>query len=280
MDFVKMHALGNDFVIIDFRQQPLDASMLKDDDKRVQRLSDRKTGIGCDQLVVLEGGDDLSSVRMAIYNPDGSQARACGNATRCVAGLLIPSIGDSLIVKTIAADLPCVLDSPHCVRVEMGPPGLHWDQIPLSEDVSTLDLCGLISSGPLKNGCAVNVGNPHVVFFVTDVSFVDIEQHGAALERHPLLPDRANISAVQILSADLIRLRVWERGAGHTRACGTAACAAVVAATRRSLLPSRHRVRVDMEGGALDVIFDGVSVTMIGEFSFSFSGRISSQLWG
>jgi diaminopimelate epimerase len=261
--FLKMHGAGNDFIVIDERSVPLDLSP-----EQVRRLADRHTGIGCDQFITLHpkpAGTDADLV-MRIRNPDGSEAGACGNATRCVAELLFEQTGHPFqVIRTIAGDLAAERLADGRFRVDMGPAGLEWGDIPLAYAADTLHL-------PLPGdpaGCSM--GNPHATFFVDDVGVAG--RDGPALEVHPLFPKRANIGFAQVLAVDRMRLRVWERGAGLTLACGSGACAAVVNAYRRGL--TGRQVMVEMDGGVLEIAYraDG-HVLMAGPAATSFRGEI------
>jgi diaminopimelate epimerase len=269
--FLKMHGLGNDFVVIDARQQPLAL-----DDARARAIADRHTGVGCDQLIVIEKPRDKGAdAVMRIHNADGGEVLACGNASRCVADLLMKETGrDHVVLETGAGLLDAERASHGRVSVDMGPARLDWREIPLAkaQDTGKLDL----ALGPLKDPVAVSMGNPHAVFFVNDVTRIDIASLGPVLERHSLFPERANIGVAQILSPERIRLRVWERGAGLTKACGTGACAALVAAARRGLTGRKAVVVVD--GGELEIEWqnDG-HVLMTGPVAISFTGELPEE---
>jgi diaminopimelate epimerase len=209
---------------------------------------------------------------MRIYNPDGSEAGACGNATRCVAHWLGAEAGQTdLTIRTISGDLPATILADGRVRVDMGPVRLGWAEVPLAQPQDTLhvDLARDLVADP----AAASMGNPHATFFVPDLGAVDIERIGPSLEHDPIFPERANIGFVQVLGRDRIRLRVWERGAGLTLACGSGACAALVNAARRDLTGRRATVLVD--GGELEIEWreDG-HVLMTGPVATSFTGEI------
>ena len=229
--FHKMHGLGNDFVVLDDRHRALAMTPT-----RAAALADRRTGIGCDQLILLEPGTDGADVFIRIRNPDGSEAGACGNATRCIASLVAAEAGrDRVVVRTIAGDLPAeaLPGGPLGTlwRVDMGPARLGWQEVPLAAEMDTLHLP--LGRGVLLDPAACSMGNPHATFFVPDLDAVPLAALGPALETDPVFPERANIGVVQILSPEHIRLAVWERGAGLTLACGSGACAALVNAARR-----------------------------------------------
>ena len=262
IDFHKMHGAGNDFVVLDERVQPLGL-----DAAAIARLADRRTGIGCDQLVLLQVPDPQSddTVRVRFYNADGSEAGACGNATRCVASLLAEGRpGTELRIRTNAGVLSASVHDTGQVTVDMGQPGLEWRQIPLSHQVDTLHLP--IGGDPA--GCSM--GNPHATFFDVEL---DPARAGPDLETDPLFPERANIGFAQIVSRERMRLVVWERGAGLTLACGSGACAAVVNAVRRNL--TDRRVTVEMPGGELTIAWDDLGhVQMTGPAVVSFTGQV------
>ncbi len=267
--FTKMHGLGNDFVVFDAR-----AAALPLTDAKVRALADRHTGIGCDQLIILEPPRaGLADVFMRIRNADGGEVNACGNATRCVADAVMREKGtDHVVIETAAGLLDAARASDERIQVDMGPARLDWREIPLREACDTAHVN--LSLGPLSDPVAVNMGNPHAVFFVSDATAIDLARLGPKLEHHPIFPERANIGIAQILAPDRLRLRVWERGAGITLACGSGACAALVAAARRGLTGRRAFVVVD--GGELEIEWlpDG-HVAMTGPVATSFSGDVA-----
>jgi diaminopimelate epimerase len=262
MPFLKMHGAGNDFVVVDGRATALPLSPA-----RIAALSDRRSGIGCDQFITLEPAGPGADVFMRIHNPDGSEAGACGNATRCVATLLHAQTGRrDVVVQTIAGALPAVVRNDG-VAVDMGVPRLDWADIPLAAATDTLHL-------PLEGDpAALSMGNPHATLFVTDLSAAPVAALGPALERHALFPDRANIGFAQILAPDRIRLRVWERGAGLTLACGSGACAALVNAHRRGL--AGRAATMVLDGGTLHIAWrDDGHVIMTGPAVTAFQGTV------
>ena len=264
-----MHGLGNDFVIVDAREVPFAPTP-----SQAQRIADRHFGVGCDQLIVLEPPQDATAeVFMRIFNADGSQAEACGNATRCVADLLMQEAGTNAVtIETLAGLLKATREGAF-IRVDMGPPRLDWQAIPLARemDTTTLDF----TFGPLNQPVAVNMGNPHVVFFVDNVDDVPLSEFGPEIEYDPLFPERANVSIVENRGGGELRLRVWERGAGITQACGSAACAAVVAASLRGLV--ERRARIELDGGVLTLEWDtNDHVLMTGAVSYVFAGHVFS----
>jgi diaminopimelate epimerase len=272
--FRKMHGLGNDFVVLDGRARPISLGA-----SAVRALADRHTGIGCDQVIVLEPPrHPAAQLFMQICNPDGSEAEACGNATRCIADLIRREGGERrLTIETMAGLLEAEVLPDGRVAVDMGAPRIGWDEIPLARPADTdhLDL----ALGPLSDPVCTNLGNPHATFFVADAAAVDLAALGPALENHPLFPQRANIGVAAIESPRHIRLRVWERGTGVTRACGSGACAALVAACRRGL--TGREAAVELDGGVLDIAWraDG-HVIMTGPAAQSFTGSFDAALIG
>ena len=266
LDFLKMQALGNDFVILDARvgDLGLDAAL-------IGRITDRRFGIGCDQLIVLETSDK-TDVFMRIYNADGSAAGACGNATRCVADIILTEKNAQEIgIETISGILKATRHDAENITIDMGPPKLEWNQIPLAEKCDTLNVP--VAVGSFAGPVAVNMGNPHAVFFVTDVEKQPVDISGRLLENHPIFPERANIEFVEVKTRDEVRMRVWERGAGITLACGSGACAAAVAAIRRDL--TNRKVKIVMDGGPLFIEWresDG-HVLMTGCYNYVFKGQ-------
>jgi diaminopimelate epimerase len=259
--FHKMHGLGNDFVIFDAREEPL--SM---DEPLARALSDRKTGVGCDQLIVLEKSS-VADLRMRIWNHDGIEVESCGNASRCVVALTHArtiETGGGLVEGTEqGSDIEVSLSEPH----------FEWDKIPISYAMSTNPLP--MGWGELDNPIALNVGNPHVVFFVENADGIDLDELGPRIEHDPVFPQRINVNVAEI-HPDGIRLRTWERGAGITRACGTGASATAVAAilTKRVRSP----VKVTMRGGSLTIAWEpGQPIRMSGSATYVFKGEIDLE---
>lgn len=274
LPFVKMHGLGNDFVVVDAR-----ASAFAPDAARVRALADRRTGVGCDQLIVVEKARNaLADAFMRIRNADGGEVAACGNATRCVAALLMREKGEKhAIIETAAGLLDAEATAEGLIGVDMGRVSFDWRDIPLAQAVDPLHLP--VEAGPLRDGLAVNVGNPHAVFFVDDVARLPLEHFGPLIERHPLFPERTNVGAVTVLAPDRLRVRVWERGVGLTRACGTGACAAAVAAAKRGL--SERAVTVELDGGNLRIAWlRDDHVLMTGPVATAFTGVLDPSLTG
>ena len=270
--FIKMHGLGNDFVIIDARGEPLEIGA-----EAARRIADRRTGVGCDQLIVLgKARNRDAQAFMAIRNADGGESAACGNATRCVAALLMNESGNDEAVIETEAGILIGTGGDGGVTVDMGEPGLKWNQVPLADKADTLALdLGKAAPGP---AVACSMGNPHATFFVDDLAAIDIPAIGPGLENHSAFPERANIGFAQILDRDHIRLRVWERGAGLTPACATGSCAAVVGGVRRKLLD--WRVRCTLDGGELTVEWreEDNHVLMTGPVSAAFTGILNPSL--
>jgi diaminopimelate epimerase len=269
--FLKMNGLGNDFVVVEARSAPFSPSAAD-----VRAIADRARGIGCDQLIAIEPTEDADA-RVRFWNADGQEIAACGNGTRCVGWLLMQASGqDQAVIETKAGRLVASRAGERLVSVDMGKPGLDWTQIPLAEahDTATLDV--KLSDNPALAAPAacVSMGNPHVVFFVDDLQAARIETVGPAVARHPLFPEGVNVGFAQVQSRERIRLRVWERGVGLTQACGTGACAALVAAARRGLT-TRSAVLV-LDGGELLVDWragDG-HVIMTGPAAVDFAGAL------
>jgi diaminopimelate epimerase len=275
IQFRKMHGLGNDFVVLDAR-----AGALELDAGAARRIADRHTGVGCDQLIVIEPPRrDGADAFMRIRNADGGEVEACGNAARCVAELVMRERGRArATLETVAGLLEAEEAGPLRVTVDMGAPRTDWREIPLARACDTLN--APIAADGLADPVCTSMGNPHATFFVADADAVDLAVLGPRLEHHPLFPARANIGIVQVLAPDRLRFRVWERGAGITPACGTGACAALVGAHRRGLAGRRAEVIAD--GGPLDVHWreaDG-HVLMTGAVAVSFTGTLDPSLLG
>ena len=262
--FVKMHGLGNDFVVLDGRDQALPELATAS----VCRIADRREGIGCDQLIVLGPPQSRQcDVRMRIFNADGGEAEACGNASRAIAILL----GHDAKVET-AGGIISVSPRAGGARVDMGMPRFDWDAVPLAYPMDTLAMP--VGWDDLTNPVAVNIGNPHVVFFVPDCDSVALDRIGPQIETDALFPERVNVNVATVESRERIRLRVWERGAGLTRACGTGACATAVAAMQRGLV--ERSVAVALPGGELSIGWhEDDRITMAGPATESFRGSFA-----
>jgi len=268
--FVKMHGAGNDFVVLDTRIHAISLTPTA-----ASRIADRHRGVGCDQIILIEPAEDADAF-MRILNADGSESGACGNATRCVAALLAAENGARhLSIRTAAGLLHATIKGPNFVEVDMGEPLFDWSEVPLLEPMDTLSL--RLAMGPVENPAACSMGNPHATFFVEDLRRLPIETIGPALERARIFPERANIGFARIDAPDRIRLRVWERGAGLTMACGSGACAALVNANRRGL--AARRADIEMDGGTLTITWrDDNHVLMEGPVAIAFDGHLSPEL--
>jgi diaminopimelate epimerase len=268
--FHKMHGLGNDFVVIDARVTPVSLS-----EAHIRAIADRHTGVGFDQLIIIEPSTDADA-RMRIFNADGGEVEACGNATRCVTRLLgsdvrIETLGGILHGRT-TDDIPG-----GGATIDLGAPRFDWQTIPLAYAMDTRDMP--VGWDGLERPTAVNVGNPHVVFFVPDAQAVPLEILGPRIETDPLFPERVNVNVATITGPDRIDLRVWERGVGLTLACGTGACATAVAAIRLGL--ATGPVTVTLPGGALEIAWSpGESIMMTGAATHVFSGEIDTGWLG
>ncbi len=262
--FLKMHGLGNDFVVIDARDaaDPVDAALAK-------ALGDRHRGVGFDQLAVIRSGNGVAA-KVDYWNSDGSMADACGNATRCVAQLLLAETKtDNLTLRTGRGDLYCEDAGNGLIRVNMLHPQLTWAEVPLARDV---DLNALPIEG--KPGAA-GMGNPHCVFVVADISAVNLAQIGPQIEHHPLFPQRTNVEFCQNLDRQNVRLRVWERGGMVTLACGSGACAAAVVLHRQGHTDSA--ITLHLDGGKLHIDWRDDGVWMTGATALVFEGTLSPE---
>jgi len=268
--FRKMHGLGNDFVVLDARGAALPITP-----RRAAAIADRRLGVGCDQVIILEPVAEGADVFMRIRNPDGSEAGACGNATRCVAALVAEALGrDRVVVRTIAGDLPVDRRPGDLWCADMGPARLDWRDVPLAWAMDTLHVP--LGQDGVADPAACSMGNPHATFFVPDLDRVPVTTLGPGFEQDPIFPDRANIGFVQVMSPDHLRLVVWERGAGLTLACGSGACAAMVNAHRRGL--TGRAARISMPGGDLFMEWrqDG-HVLMTGPVATAFTGQVDPK---
>ena len=260
---MKMHGLGNDFVVVDSRVREWTIST-----DLAKAVADRHTGVGFDQLVVIRPGDDTCDAHLVFLNADGSTAGACGNATRCVARFLMQESGvDCLRLATERGVLQAREAQGGQVSVNMGLPLLRWDEVPLARDLDTLNL-------PIKGDpVATGMGNPHCTFFVDDVDATDLAAFGPGIEHHPLFPERTNVQIARIIGQDHIRVRVWERGVGLTLASGSSSCAVAVAAARRGL--TGRKVRIDLDGGRLEIDWREDGVWMTGPTAHVFSATLT-----
>lgn len=273
--FLKMNGLGNDFVVVEARSAPFSPTA-----EEVRAIASREGGIGCDQLIVVEPPSPQESpgvdARVRFWNADGEEVSACGNGTRCVGWLLMQSSGkDAAVIETKAGRLFAARAGERLVSVDMGEPRLDWREIPLAAEHDTRALDVRLSDHPALQtppGC-VSMGNPHVVFFVDDIKAAPVAEAGPAIERHPLFPEHVNAGFAQVVDRNHIRLRVWERGAGLTKACGTGACAALVAAARRDLVDRTATLILD--GGELLIEWRADNhVIMTGPAAVDFMGEL------
>jgi diaminopimelate epimerase len=272
LDFVKMHGLGNDFVILDARDHALTL-----DTGAARAIADRHRGIGCDQILLIEPAKTaIGTAFMRIRNADGSEAEACGNGARCVALLLMAQTRtDRVVLETLGGPVSAQHAGDHRIAVDMGEPRLGWREIPLAKDCDTLHVP--LSLGALGDPVCTSMGNPHATFFVRDLGAIDIAALGPKLEHDPIFPARANIGVAQIVSPKRIRVRIWERGDGLTLACGSGACATLVAAARRGL--SERRAEIVADGGTLEIDWRADNhVIMTGAVATSFRGTIDPNL--
>lgn len=262
--FMKMHGLGNDFVVIDRRAYPLEMTP-----ELARGIGDRHRGVGFDQLALIDAGTD-SDLALTFYNADGTVSAACGNATRCIAQYEMQASGSaSLTLRTERGILQAEDAGGGLTRVNMGAPLLEWNDVPLAREMDTLHLP--IEGDPVATG----MGNPHCTFFVDDAERLDIAFFGPQFEHHPLFPERTNVEAVEVLSQTAIRLRIWERGTGVTLASGSCSCAAAVAAARRRL--TGRKVDVHVDGGVLEIDWREDGVWMTGPTMHVFTGTLTAD---
>jgi diaminopimelate epimerase len=264
--FLKMNGLGNDFVVVEARTSPFHP-----DAAQARAIADRESGVGCDQLIAIEPSQKADAF-MRIWNADGGEVDACGNATRCVGWLLMEASGkDEAVIETEAGLLTARRSGERAISVDMGEPRLAWDEIPLAREMGTETLDYGING--LRDPGAVSMGNPHVVFFVEALDEGTIRVLGPVIEHDPLFPEQVNVGFAQVKASDRIRLRVWERGAGLTKACGTGACAALVAAARRGL--TWRKATLELDGGELTIEWrDDNHVIMTGPVAVEFEGTL------
>jgi diaminopimelate epimerase len=271
--FTKMHGLGNDFVIVDARQEPFQPSP-----EALRRIADRRRGVGYDQLIVIgppqQAEDDAA--RLTFWNADGTESGACGNGTRCTAWLLLAELGvPSVRFSSRGGELICRREPDGRMTVDLGHARSDWKEIPLARKADSRQL--KFAKGPLKDPAALSLGNPHVTFFVEDAEKIDLATLGREIEHDPLFPERVNVGIAQLLGPDELRVRVWERGVGITQACGTGAAAAAVNASRRGLVGRKVRTRLD--GGELFVWWREYNhVEITGQVAVSFTGTLAPDL--
>ncbi len=267
IEFIKMHGLGNDFVIIDQRINKVHISK-----EIINKLSDRKSGAGCDQLITInENSSNDHDVYIQIYNPGGDKAEACGNGTRCVAKLLFDeNQNQELKIKSDAGILIAKKVDNKNISVNLGKISNHWKDIPLTEKIDTLNIP--INIDGFTPGVAINIGNPHIVFFGNNINNVDLSSIGPKIENNKFFPNKTNVEIIEILNNSKIKMRVWERGVGITLACGSGACAAVYAGILKKLL--KNKVEVQLERGSLFISIENDQAIMTGPAEISFRGKI------
>jgi len=267
INFIKMHGLGNDFVIIDKRQNDIVITKAL-----INKLSDRKSGAGCDQLITINPSDQIDiHAQIEIFNPSGDRAEACGNGTRCVAKLLFHETNKKEIRILSDAGILCAkkIDTDN-ISVNLGKLSTKWEKIPLSKEIDSLNIP--INIEGFSNGVAVNIGNPHCVFFGENIAAVDLHTIGPIIENYELFPNKTNVEIIEIVNRQNIKMRVWERGVGLTLACGSGACASVYAGQLKNLLD--NNVEVQLERGSLFINIKNDEAIMIGPAEINFHGNI------
>jgi diaminopimelate epimerase len=263
LPFIKMHGLGNDFVVLDARDKEVALSK-----KIISSIADRHFGVGFDQLAVISRGE--FDAHLTFYNADGSESLACGNATRCIARYLMNEASkENLLLTTMHGQIPAVDLGNGITSVNMGQPELEWDKVPISKNISTVELP--IEGSPTATG----MGNPHCTFFVEDAEKINLEEMGPKFENHPLFPERTNVQFASINASNQIRMRVWERGVGVTLASGSSSCATAVAANRRGL--TGKKVQIELDGGILNINWLEDGVWMTGPTMKVFNGSLSEE---
>ena len=271
--FIKMHGLRNDFIIVDARRTPFKPPV-----DEIQRICDRREGVGGDELLIVEppsssDAENNITAFVRIINPDGREAEACGNASRCIGWLLMQERrSESVVFRTLGGTLKCQLKGDKNISVDMGRLRTAWHEIPLSKEMDSLHL--EISAGPLHDPVGMNIGNPHAVFFANDIDKINLETYGSELQHHSLFPQEANIGVAQMIDANTMKLAVWERPGALTTACGSGACAAVGAALRRGMTDQRS-VRVIMPAGDMEIeINENDEATMTGPVEICYAGYL------
>lgn len=277
---LKMNGLGNEFAVLDARPRSMPLTVAQ-----ARAIADHDTGVGCDQVIAIEPSPAGADAFMRIWNHDGGEVEACGNAMRCVAAVLADQLGRPQVrIQTAADMLSAVVNADGSVTVDMGVPKFDWEQIPLSEefrDTRYIELqVGPIDDPVLHSPSVVNVGNPHCIFWVDDLDAHDLAAIGPVLEHHPLFPERANITLAQVTSPEAITIKVWERGVGLTRACGTAACATAVCAARKNL--TGRKMTVTLPGGPLLLEWreSDDHILMTGPYELESEGTLDPALLG
>ena len=267
IDFIKMHGLGNDFVIIDKRSKDISIT-----ENLIRQLSDRRTGAGCDQLITINNSKKNVDADIEIFNPEGDRAEACGNGTRCVAKVLFDENGQKelLRIHSDAGILEAKKEGRDYISVNMGALTTEWNKIPLSKEMDTMNIPILING--YSKGMAVNVGNPHIIFFGNSIYKTNLEEIGPSIEKHNFFPNKTNVELVEVIDANTILMRVWERGVGITLACGSGACAAAYACWKKKL--TKNKVEVKLEKGSLFINIIDDEAIMIGPAEISYHGSV------
>ncbi len=266
VEFIKMHGLGNDFVIIDQRSKHVAITQ-----ELIQKISDRRTGAGCDQLITISNSKNNVDADMEIFNPGGDRAEACGNGTRCIARILFDENKDKdlLRIHSDAGILEAKKEEDN-ICVNMGQVSMDWNKIPLSEYMDTMNIP--IKIDGYSKGVVVNVGNPHIVFFGKSINQTNLEEVGPTIENHKFFPKKVNVELVEVVDSNTLRMRVWERGVGITLACGSGACASAYASWKKNL--TKNNVEVILEKGSLFINIINDQVTMTGPTEISYYGNL------
>ena len=267
IEFTKMHGLGNDFVIIDRRSQDIEIN-----DKLIQKLSDRRTGAGCDQVITINNAmNQNTDVSIDIFNPAGDKAEACGNGTRCVAKILFDENKKKEVLNILSdAGTLTAKRVEDKISVNMGKITTNWKKIPLSEEMDPLNIP--IQINGFDKGVAINIGNPHIVFYGKEINNIDLVKIGPKIENHHFFPNKTNVEFIEVINSNTIKMRVWERGAGLTLACGSGACAAVYAGWKKKLIEKNSEVQ--LEKGSLNINIVEDEAIMTGPAEISFNGYI------
>lgn len=268
INFIKMHGLGNDFVIIDQRVHKIEIN-----NELVKKLSNRKIGAGCDQLITINSSNEKNiEAQIKIFNPTGDVAEACGNGTRCVAKLLFSETNKNEIkILSDAGILYAKKIDRNNISVNLGKLSTSWDKIPLSENIDSLNIP--INFDGLSKGVAVNIGNPHCIFFTDNIDNIDLNVIGPLIENHKLFPKKTNVEIIEVINKRKIKMKVWERGVGITLACGSGACASVYAGQLKNLVGNNVEVR--LEHGSLFINIENSEAIMTGTAEISFHGTIN-----
>ena len=266
--FIKMNGLGNDFIVIDQRVSEFDLS-----EEQVKLICNRTKGIGCDQLIMIRKSQNNRDPLIKFFNSDGSEIDACGNGSRCVANFLMKETkSEKINLTTRERTIACEKIDDVTVSVNMGKPKFKWNEIPLTEDIDPVDINFSIRDLTLKKPFLVNIGNPHIIFFDDEIEKYDVESFGSLIENDSLFPEKINVSFAKLKSDNHIVLNVWERGAGKTNACGTAACATAVAGVEMGLI--KNKVTVTLPGGDLEIYYKSSdNIIMTGPTEINFTDK-------